>query len=150
MAHEYTYDRRVEFADTDAAAVCHFASYFRFMEEAEHAFHRSLGAASYRREGGRIDGLPRVAVSCEYLRPARYGDVLEVRLRVRELTPKAIEYAVRFEVERDGERITLGRGSMRVVHVTREEGEQDWRVTELPAALRDRLEVAPEPETGEG
>jgi len=143
MAHEFTYRRRVEFAETDAAGVCHFASFFRFMEEAEPAFYRSLGAAAYRDEAGRIEGMPRVAVSCEYLSPARYADELEVRLSVREKTAKAIEYAVRFRVVRDGEAATVARGTMRVVHVVREAGEADWRPADLPARLRDAIEVAP-------
>lgn len=143
MAHEFTYGRRVEFAETDAAGVCHFASFFRFMEEAEHAFYRSLGAAAYRAEGGRIEGMPRVAVSCEYLRPARYADELDVHLSVREKTSKAIEYAVRFQVERDGQAVTVARGTMRVVHVIREQGEEDWRPADLPPGLRDAIEVAP-------
>lgn len=143
MAHEFTYRRRVEFADTDAAGVCHFAAFFRFMEEAEHAFYRSLGAAAYRSEAGRIEGMPRVSVSCDYLRPARYADELEVRLTVREMAAKAIEYAVLFEMELNGRRITLARGCMRVVYVVRTVGDDDWRAAELPPELRDRIEVAP-------
>jgi len=144
MAHEFTYRRRVEFADTDAAGVCHFAAFFRFMEEAEHAFYRSLGGSAYRSEEGRTEGMPRVSVSCEYLRPARYADELDVRLAVREKTAKAIEYAVRFDVVRDGAPVTLARGRMRVVHVVRTAGEDEWRAADLPAGLRDRIEVAPE------
>ena len=33
--------RRVEFADTDMAGIVHFASFFRFMESAEHDFLRT-------------------------------------------------------------------------------------------------------------
>ena len=143
MAHEFTYRRRVEFADTDAAGVCHFASFFRFMEEAEHAFYRSLGTVAYREAGGRIQGMPRVAVSCQYLAPARYADELDVRLVVREKTGKAIEYDVRFEAERAGERVVLARGTMRVVYVVREAGAEDWRAAALPADLRDAIEPAP-------
>ena len=144
MAHEFTYRRRVEFADTDAAGVCHFASFFRFMEEAEHAFYRSLGTVAYREAGGRIEGMPRVAVSCEYLAPARYADELDVRLVVREKTAKAIQYDVSFAAARSGERVVLARGTMRVVYVEREAGAEDWRAAGLPPALREAIDVAPE------
>jgi acyl-CoA thioester hydrolase len=34
---------RVEFFETDLAGIVHFANYYRFMEQAEHAFFRALG-----------------------------------------------------------------------------------------------------------
>ena len=42
MAYEFRTKRRVEFADTDMAGIIHFTSLFRYMEETEHAFFRSL------------------------------------------------------------------------------------------------------------
>ncbi len=143
MAHEFTYVRRVEFADTDAAGVAHFSAFFRFMEEAEHAFYRSLGSYAYRQGEDRVEGMPRVSVSCEYRRPVRYGDVLEVHLTVREKTPKAIGYEVRFDLRSDDGPVTAAEGTMKVVHVTRPHGARDWEVTELPAALRRKVEVSP-------
>lgn len=147
MPHDFTYRRRVEFAETDAAGVAHFAAFFRWMEEAEHAFYRSLGGAAYRREDDRVEGMPRTSASCEYLRPVRYADELEVRLIVREKAPKAIGYDVVFRIvsgERGGAgRPVVARGTMRVVHVTRPHDALEWTPTELPPVLRERIEVAP-------
>ena len=42
MACEYRHLRMVEFADTDMAGIVHFSRYFRYVEEAEHAFLRSV------------------------------------------------------------------------------------------------------------
>jgi acyl-CoA thioester hydrolase len=144
MASEFTYTRRVEFADTDAAGVAHFASFFRFMEEAEHAFYRSLGSSAYRLEEDRVEGMPRVSASCDYVRPARYDDELAVHLVVREKTARAIGYEVRFDRVGGAEPVTVARGSMKVVHVTRGHGAREWTVTDLPAALRDGIEEAPD------
>jgi YbgC/YbaW family acyl-CoA thioester hydrolase len=148
MASQFTYTRRVEFADTDAAGVAHFASFFRYMEEAEHAFYRSLGSSAYRLEADRVEGMPRVSASCDYLSPVRYDDELAVHLVVREKTAKAIGYEVRFDRLGGAEPVTVARGAMKVVHVTRGHGARDWTVTELPAALLERIEVAPEPDPG--
>ncbi|MGY8650976.1 MAG: acyl-CoA thioesterase, partial [Verrucomicrobiia bacterium] len=41
--HEFIITRRVEFSETDAAGIVHFANFYRYMEYAEHAFFRSLG-----------------------------------------------------------------------------------------------------------
>ena len=43
METTYTMQRRVEFSDTDMAGIAHFTNYFRYMEEAEHAFLRDRG-----------------------------------------------------------------------------------------------------------
>ncbi len=39
----FRYQRRVQFAETDAAGMVHFANFFRYMEEAEHALWRAAG-----------------------------------------------------------------------------------------------------------
>lgn len=145
MAHEFSYLRRVEFAETDAAGVVHFAVFFRYMEEAEHAFYRSLGGAAYRREPEGVYGMPRVRASCEYLRPLRYGDRVEVRLTVREKTGRSIAYDVSFRRVEGGE--PVARGAMKVVHVLQPAGSPDWRAVELPPPLREGVEPAT-PEAG--
>lgn len=148
MRHEFTFRRRVEFAETDAAGVAHFAAFFRWMEEAEHALYRCVGGAAYRWGEDGVEGMPRTAASCEYLRPVRYGDELDVRLLVREMTERSISYEV--EIRRaggqDGEAggpELVARGSMRVVHVVRPHGALTWQVTGLPDVLREELEPAP-------
>lgn len=44
----FTWNRRVEFAETDAAGIVHFSSFFLYMEQAEHALFRSLGLSIFR------------------------------------------------------------------------------------------------------
>ena len=78
MAHEFKTKRRVEFADTDVAGVVHFSNYFRYLEVAEHEFFRSLGIRLHGEDEGGMFGWARVHASCDYLRPARYADMLEM------------------------------------------------------------------------
>ncbi|MBL8848408.1 MAG: acyl-CoA thioesterase, partial [Planctomycetaceae bacterium] len=42
MPH-FVSQRRVQFSETDMAGIVHFANFFRWMEEAEHEYFRSLG-----------------------------------------------------------------------------------------------------------
>ncbi|MDX1576866.1 MAG: thioesterase family protein [Gemmatimonadota bacterium] len=143
-ATEFLYHRRVEFADTDTANVIHFSAFFRYMEEAEHAFYRSLGGLAFEwREDG-VVGMPRVAASCDFLAPVRYGDELMVRLIVREVRNKAIRYAVEFERAGPEEDRVVARGTMTVVYAERAHGERDWRGAPLPDDLRAKLAPAPE------
>ncbi|MFW6084610.1 MAG: acyl-CoA thioesterase [Gemmatimonadota bacterium] len=151
MKHEFSYRRRVEFAETDAAGVAHFAAFFRWMEEAEHALYRSVGGSAFRWDDHGVEGMPRSAASCDYLRPVRHGDELVVRLVVREMTERSITYEVEFlrAVEPDAGSVAeatgdlVAKGSMRVVHVVRPHGVLEWRVTPLPAILRESLGPAP-------
>ena len=97
MPHEFTTTRRVEFADTDMAGIAHFANFFRWMEEVEHEFFRSLGHSVH---DGESVGFVRAHASCDYSRPAHYEDILAVRLVIERKTAKALHY--RFEFTSSG------------------------------------------------
>ena len=43
MPYEFTFTCRIEFAETDLAGIVHFANFYKMMENAEHAFFRSMG-----------------------------------------------------------------------------------------------------------
>lgn len=87
--------RRVQFAETDMAGIVHFANYFRWMEEVEHAFFRSLGlSVAMTLDGGERIGWPRVNVGCEYYGPLRFEDEVELRLRVTKVGGKSFSYEV--------------------------------------------------------
>jgi acyl-CoA thioesterase FadM len=75
--HEQRIRRKVEYADTDMSGIVHFSRFLVFLENAEHAFLQAVGpGVQWRDAEGRELGWPRVAVSCEYLSPARFGDEL--------------------------------------------------------------------------
>lgn len=131
----------MEFADTDAATLIHFTSLFRYMEEAEHAFYRSLGATAFAWTETGFSGMPRVAASCEFLGPLRYGEEVDVRLILREKRSKVLRYDAEFtRVDEDGGTL-IARGSMTVVHARRAHGDLEWSGSELPEDLLAGLEV---------
>jgi len=81
--YEFRRVRHVEFAETDAAGLVHFASYYCYMEETEHAFARSLGLSiPLPKQGEARVSFPRLAARCEFLRPIHFGDEVEIHLRV--------------------------------------------------------------------
>lgn len=80
--HTFTTRRRVEFSDTDLSGIVHFSRFFVFMETAEHQFFEAIGSSVHLEHEGRAIGWPRVAATCEYRSPARFGDELELRVRV--------------------------------------------------------------------
>lgn len=140
MASSFTWRRRVEFADTDAAGVAHFTALFRFVEEAEHAFYRSLGGAAFEWRDQALVGMPRVHASLDFLAAARYGDELDVRLRVVGRRERSLHYETELSRGEGDERTVVARGSMTVVYATRPHGERDWRAAPLPPELADAIE----------
>ena len=81
----FTTTRRVDFGDTDMAGIMHFANFFRFMESAEIDFLHTVGLTVSWREGTVKWGFPRVSVSCDFQKPARFEDVLSIAVSVEKL-----------------------------------------------------------------
>ena len=76
----------VEFGDCDPAQIVFYPNFFRWMDAAALHFFRALGVSSWRDYEARtgILGTPLVDASARFLRPATYGDVLDVRTAVDE------------------------------------------------------------------
>ena len=106
MSKKFTSQRQIEFRDTDAAGIVHFSVFFTIMENAEHAFLRSLGLSVHMREGGEILSWPRVAAKCDYKSPARFEDVLNLELAVVRLGASSVTYRIRFLL--DSREIAVG------------------------------------------
>jgi acyl-CoA thioester hydrolase len=143
MPAEFSQTHRVEFADTDLAGIMHFANFFRLMERTEHAFLRSLGWSVHQTEGGRTLGWPRVHVECDYRRPLRFEDEVEVRLRVREKRERSLTYDFTFHLP-DSPEQPAATGSVTAVCVELDRAAGVLKSVPIPAALADQIEVAPE------
>jgi acyl-CoA thioester hydrolase len=85
---------RVTWADTDAAQVVHYSNYFRFFERAEEEFYAHLGF-SFINIAAMGLWFPRVEAFCQYKKPARFDDLIEVELTIEELKEKSIKYDFR-------------------------------------------------------
>ncbi len=97
MPNPFLYERRVEFCETDAAGIAHFSSFICYMEQAEHAFWRSLGTSVVQdMDDGAHLSWPRVRVECDYTGSARFEDVLTLALTLTKLGRKSVSYQFRF------------------------------------------------------
>ncbi len=105
--------RRVEFGDTDMAGIVHFARFFVFMEAAEQALLRSLGLSVVMDWEGEPISFPRVSSSWDYLRPARFEDVLTIAVSVRKIGAKSVSYG--FEFFKNDEPDVIARGQLTAV-----------------------------------
>jgi acyl-CoA thioester hydrolase len=134
---EIRVQRRVEFAETDMAGVVHFSWYFKYMEEAEHAFWRSAGLSVV--SADTAIAWPRVAASFEYRRPLRFEDVFDVRVWVAAMTVKTMTFAC--SITHGDEDIASGR--MTVACVSHRPGEPMKGIA-IPANIAARFKVVPD------
>ena len=140
--HEFHSRRRIEFVDTDMVGIVHFARFFIFMETTEHQFLEALGTNVYLERGGQVIGWPRVSASCEYLSPARFGDWLDIHLKVVRKGTSSMTYG--FTISRDGQALARGKTTS-VCCVLNEPG--GVRPIPIPEEIAERIEVRAE---GEG
>lgn len=126
----FVYRRRVEFAETDMVGLVHFAQFFRYMEEAEHALWRAAGMSIT----GTGYGFPRVAANFDFHSPLRFEDEFEVAMRIAAVTRSTIRYECTI-VKGDTK---IATGSMTIACVSRQ-ASGAMQSAELPAAILDRL-----------
>lgn len=108
MPSTFTTTRRVEFIDTDAAGIIHFTAFYRYMEQAEHDFLRSLGlSVMHKLPDGATIGWPRVFAECSFKAPAYFEDILDVHITVEQRGAKSL--TMRYEFHRGETLIAEGR-----------------------------------------
>ena len=143
MPHEFTLSHRVEFSETDMAGIVHFANFYRMMENTEHAFFRSLGFGIHGHEGGTTIGWPRVNAACEFFKPLRFEEIVEIQIIVAEVRTRSIRYAFRFWKSDAGERAEIARGSMTAVCATVDKTTGKLGAVAIPEAIRASIQTAP-------
>jgi YbgC/YbaW family acyl-CoA thioester hydrolase len=141
MPHEFKLTRRIEFAETDMAGIVHFSNFFRMMEAAEHAFFRSLGFSIHSHDADSAVGWPRVSASCDYSRPLRFEEEVEIHLIVAEVRARSIRYQFIFRKTADGTEVARGQISAVCATVDRATGKLG--AVPIPDAIRAQITAAP-------
>ncbi len=137
MAHFLT-TRRVEFCDTDLAGIVHFANFYRYMEQAEHAFFRTIGLKIHGRlADGTEYGWPRVAASCSFHAPAYYEQIVEIHITILRRSPRSL--TARYEFFHGG--TSLAHGEMKTAFCIFPPGEA-LRSANLPDEIATILDTA--------
>lgn len=132
MSEVFRYTRRVQMADSDAAACAHFSSILRWVEEAEHAFLHSLGYGIRPADENALQW-PRVACSAEFLAPLRVMAEVEVRLELEKTGRSSITW--KWEIRHAS--TCAARGIMKTVCAKM--GPEGMQAVPLPDLLRERL-----------
>jgi acyl-CoA thioester hydrolase len=121
IVKRYTTRTRVRYAETDAAGIAYYGSYFIYFELGRVEMFRELGL-SYDFH------LPIAETNCRYLASARFDDLLEIQSYVAELRSKGFRIASEvYRVADDGELELLVEGYTAMVTV-----DDDGRTVALP------------------
>lgn len=143
MPHTFRTQRRVEFVETDMAGIVHFSNFYRWMEQTEHEFFRSLGLSIMTHlPDGTVLGWPRVSANCRFIAPARYEDVIDVELSVQRIGVKSVTWDCRFS--KQGE--PLAAGTMKTVSCVVRHG-QGLESVAIPPEFLAQLEERPAEDT---
>lgn len=104
---EHEISVRVYYEDTDLAGIVYYANYLRFIERARTEWVRALGVdqGALKRDEGIVFAVRRV--EADYLKPARFDDLLTVTTRLIDLGGARID--LEQEVRRGGERLFAAR-----------------------------------------
>ena len=81
---------RVYYEDTDLAGIVYYANYLKFIERGRTEWLRDLGIqqSELKAETGQVFAVRRV--EADYLRPAKFDDLLSVETRLHQLTAARI------------------------------------------------------------
>jgi acyl-CoA thioester hydrolase len=99
----HTLPLRVYYEDTDLAGIVYYANYLRFIERARTEWVRGMGIDQTRLKAAQGIVFAVRRVEADYLIPARFDDVVEVRTVVRAVTGARIMLAQ--DIWRGGERL---------------------------------------------
>lgn len=136
MASFFKSTRRVEFCETDMAGIVHFSNFYKWMEQAEHEFFRSLGLSIVGvQPDGSVIGWPRVSAQCRFESPARYEETLDVMLTVQRIGVKSLTFDVAFT--HNGRNVA--KGTMKTVCCLMRPG-QSLESLEIPDRYRSKME----------
>jgi acyl-CoA thioester hydrolase len=120
---------RVRYAETDKMGVVYYANYFVWFEVGRTDLLRVLGW-SYREMELAGVALPVIDAHCEYVRPARYDDELEIHTTGRLLSPVRLEFT--YEVRMAAQTTVAATG--RTTHAS---VDPTGRPCRLPARVRE-------------
>lgn len=133
QAEAFHWRVRVYYEDTDAAGVVYYANYLRFFERARTEWLRAAGfeQTALRDDHGIVFVVRALAV--EYLRPARFNDVLDVSVAIADARASVLDLAQ--SVLRDGELLVTA--SVRIACVNT----SSFKPVRIPKLILEKLAV---------
>jgi acyl-CoA thioesterase FadM len=113
------------------------------MENTEHAFFRALGFSVHGNFDGVAIGWPRVSATCEFFKPLRFEETVEIQLIVAEVRTRSVRYAFRFWKDEAGVRSEIARGGVATVCASLDRSNGKIAAVPIPPAILAVIQTAP-------
>ena len=129
----------IQFGDCDPAGIVYYPNYFRFFDNATAGL-LSAAFATHKRnwlDHFGIAGIPMVDTGARFIKPSRFGDVVDIRSEITELGRSS--FSVKHTLLRDGE-IAIEAHEKRVWVVRDEQG--GIRSAPLSEDVRQKLSAS--------
>ena len=82
---EFTFERKINYYETDKMGVVHHSNYIRFFEEARWQFLQNADLPYDKLESNGIMS-PVLGFSCKYKQHVTFGDIIEIHTHIKEFT----------------------------------------------------------------
>ena len=106
---------QVLWADTDAARIVWYGNYLRYIEAAENAMFAALAASLSDLVVRHQILFPRTSLACQFRSPARFEDVLSVKLRIASVTERRAR--LEFTIQQHASEQVVAEGSYEIACV---------------------------------
>lgn len=91
----YTFERKINYYETDKMGIVHHSNYIRFFEEARCALLEEAGLPYDLMESKGIMS-PVLGVACKYKQHVTFGDTIDVRAYIKEFS--GVKFTVAYEI----------------------------------------------------
>ncbi|MDD5680802.1 MAG: thioesterase family protein [Candidatus Omnitrophica bacterium] len=125
--------RKVYYHHTDAGGVVYYSRYLEFLEEgrSEYLLKQGIDVVKYA-EGGVI--FPVVRIEVDYKRPARYGDVISIFIRIEKVGNASIQFAQ--EIKKDDVILVISKATLACIG-------KDFKVRPIPDEIKLAMGTSP-------
>ena len=129
---EFSFDVRIAYADTDRMGVVYYGNYLMLFERGRTELMRNLGIRYRDLEEKEKVFLPASEVTCKYLHPAKYDDMIRVVTRIEKVGGAHMDFSYEiFDVE-TGKKLAIGFTRHPVVN-------EQWKPVRIPASIKSKL-----------
>jgi 4-hydroxybenzoyl-CoA thioesterase len=131
------YRLTVQFGDCDPAGIVYYPNFYRWFDDASHLLAENVGLGLRALQEQGYVGLPLMQTGATYLRPAMFGDEIEVRSTVIAFEPR------RFRIEHRilrGESVLVDGFEVRFLAIRHPDDPKRLRAVDLDEAFRQRFD----------
>jgi len=128
VSYKFSTELRVRLPETDSLGVVYHGCFLTYFDVARMDYLRGLGLLEQFRKGESLNLV--VHASADFRSPARFDDVLVVRVRVRRIGDSSVTFDFRVDLKADGRLVAEGRSVHSFID------SKTWQSAPVPAEFR--------------